>query len=95
MQRTDGPLEKLKCRIRYKRETDKVFHLDAKCATTSLKIDQVGQLLRVNPGVYVGEFYIASYDVGGRIRVIVEDEVQTMTFKSSRAEGTLTLEKKS
>lgn len=93
VQQTDGPAAKLRCRINYKRETDTVFRLEAKCATTSHQINQTGQLLKVNPGVYVGEFYIASYDVAGRIRVVIEGSVQTMTFKSSRAHGELTLEK--
>lgn len=93
VQQTDGPAAKLRCRINYKRETDKVFRLEAKCATTSNQINQTGELLKVNPGVYVGEFYIASYDVAGRIRVVIEGSVQTMTFKSSRAHGELTLEK--
>lgn len=89
----EGPAEKVRCRINYKRETDKVFRLDAKCATTSNQINQTGELLKVNPGVYVGEFYIASYDIAGRIRVVIEGSVQTMTFKSSRGHGRLTLEK--
>jgi len=93
VQQTHGTAEKLRCRINYKRETDKVFSLVAKCATTSNKINQTGELLKVNPGLYVGEFYIASYDIGGRIRVVIEGTVQTMTFKSSRAHGQLTLEK--
>jgi hypothetical protein len=93
VQQTQGPAEKLRCRINYKRETDKVFSLRAKCATTSNQINQTGELLKINAGLYVGEFYIASYDIGGRIRIVIEGTVQTMTFKSSRAHGQLTLKK--
>lgn len=93
VQPTEGAAEKVACRVNYKRETDKVFRVEAKCATTSYQINQTGQLLMVNTGVYVGEFYIASYDIAGRIRVVVEDSIQTMTFKSSRAHGELTLKK--
>ena len=90
---TDGTPEKVVCRINYKRETENVFRVDAKCATTANKINQTGELLMVNPGVYVGEFYIPSYDIGGRTRVVIEGAVQTMTFKSARGHGHLTLEK--
>lgn len=93
LQPAEGAAEKVACRINYKRETDKVFRVEAKCATTSHTINQTGQLLMVNTGVYVGEFYIASYDIAGRIRVVIEGEEQTMTFKSSRGEGQLTLKK--
>ncbi|MEM7399586.1 MAG: hypothetical protein AAGF48_09070 [Pseudomonadota bacterium] len=93
MQAMDNPPQKLNCRINYKRETDTIFKLAAKCATISTSINQTGQLLRVNPGVYVGEFHVASYDISGRVRVVIEGNTQTMSFKSSRANGTVTLTK--
>lgn len=93
MQRMDDPPQKLTCRVKYKRETDKVFRLAAKCVTISTTINQTGQLLKVNAGVYVGEFHVASYDISGRIRVVIDNTVQTMTFKSSQARGTVTLTK--
>lgn len=93
VQQTEGKPEKVSCRVNYTRETEKVFRVAAKCATTSNKIDQTGQLLMVNPGIYVGEFYIPSYDIGGRVRIVIEGSVQTMTFKSARGHGQLTLKK--
>ncbi|MEM7193018.1 MAG: hypothetical protein AAF405_09205 [Pseudomonadota bacterium] len=93
MQPVDRPTQKLTCRVNYQRETDKVFKFSAKCVTVSTAINQTGELLNVNPGVYVGEFNIASYDVSGRVRVVIADGVQTMTFKSTRASGSLTLTK--
>ena len=93
MQRMEDPPQKLTCRVKYVRETDKVFRLAAKCVTISSAVNQTGQLLRVNAGVYVGDFHVASYDISGRIRVVINDTVQTMTFKSSLAKGTVTLTK--
>lgn len=93
MQAMDRPPQKLNCRINYKRETDKVFKLVAKCATISTSINQTGQLSKVNAGVYVGEFHVASYDISGRVRIVIDGDVQTMSFKSSRANGTVTLKK--
>jgi hypothetical protein len=93
MQQMDDPPQKLTCRVKYERETDKVFRLAAKCVTISSTVNQTGQLLKVNPGVYVGEFHVASYDISGRIRIVIDGTVQTMTFKSSLAQGTVTLTK--
>ena len=93
MQAMDNPPQKLTCRIKYKRETEKVFKLAAKCVTISTAINQTGQLLKVNPGDYVGEFHVASYDISGRVRIVIDGDVQTMSFKSSRANGTVTLAK--
>ncbi len=93
MQAMDNPPQKLTCRINYKRETEKVFKLAAKCVTISTAINQTGQLLKVNPGVYVGEFHVASYDISGRVRIVIDGDVQTMSFKSARANGTVTLAK--
>jgi hypothetical protein len=93
MQAVDKPPQKLTCRINYKRETDKVFRLAAKCVTVSTSINQTAQLLKVNPGVYTGRFQIASYDISGRVRVVVNGNAQTMSFQSSRAKGTVNLKK--
>lgn len=93
MQARDNPPQKLTCRIKYRRETDKVYKLAAKCVTISTAINQTGKLLKVNPGVYVGEFQVATYDISGRVRITIKDGVQTMSFKSSRASGSVTLKK--
>ena len=93
MQARDNPPQKLTCRIKYRRETDKVYKLAAKCVTISTAINQTGKLLKVNAGVYVGEFHVATYDISGRVRVTIKGGVQTMSFKSSRASGSVTLSK--
>jgi hypothetical protein len=93
MQAMDRPPQKLTCRINYKRETDKVYRLAARCVTVSTSINPTAQLLKVNPGVYTGKFEIASYDISGRVRVVVNGNAQTMSFRSSRANGTVNLKK--
>lgn len=89
--KTEGPTEKVRCRVSYKQESAKVFGVIAQCASTSEKMKQTGELLEVRPGVYTGEFNITQYDVSGRVRVVIEGEIQTVTFKSSRGEGEVTL----
>lgn len=90
----DGPREKVRCRLSYRRESEKVFGLTATCATRSSKVHQTGKLLKVGPTSYVGDFYNPSYDVSGRVRVVVRDSVQTVSFHSAKGSGRVTLRKR-
>lgn len=90
----DGQREKVRCRISYGRESENVFSVSATCATASVKFRQTGKLLKVNPTRYVGDFHNPEYDVSGRVRVIVRGSVQTVTFKSARGSGSVTLTKR-
>ena len=91
---TEGPTEKVRCRVSYKQESAKVFGVVAQCASTSKMMKQIGELLEVRPGVYTGEFLLTQYDVSGRVRVVVEGETQTVTFKSPRGEGEVILNRR-
>ncbi len=88
---TEGPTEKVRCRVSYKQEAAKVYGVQAQCASTSKKMKQTGELLEVRPGVFTGSFNLPQYDVSGRVRVVIEGETQTVTFKSPRGEGQVTL----
>jgi len=88
---TEGPTEKVRCRVSYKKESAKVYGVEAQCASTSKKMRQTGELLEVRPGVFTGSFNLPQYDVSGRVRVVLEGETQTVTFKSPRGEGEVTL----
>ncbi|HUU66714.1 MAG TPA: hypothetical protein VMW57_05440 [Methyloceanibacter sp.] len=90
----DGARESVRCRLSYKQESEKVFGLTATCATRSRKIQQTGQLLKVGPATYVGDFYNPGYDISGRVRVVVNGSAQTVTFKSARGSGSVNLRKR-
>lgn len=90
---TKGATEKVRCRVKYKKESAKVYGVTAKCASTTNVMNQTGELLEVKPGVYVGEFNIQKFDVSGRVRVVIEEDTQVVTFKSSRGGGELLLTK--
>lgn len=91
---TEGPTEKVRCRVSYKQESAKVYGVTAQCASTSQMTKQIGELLEVRPGVYTGEFNLTQYDVTGRVRVVVDGETQTVTFKSPRGEGEVILSRR-
>ncbi|MEM7191401.1 MAG: hypothetical protein AAF405_00790 [Pseudomonadota bacterium] len=87
----EGGTEKVRCRVNYKQESEKVYGVTAVCASTSKKMNQTGELLEVRPGVYSGEFNLTQFDISGRVRVVVEGDEQTVTFKSAKGEGEVVL----
>jgi len=94
VQPASGQRERVSCRVSYSRRSRSVLGVVATCATTSTKIRQTGELLMVSPTRYVGDFYNAQYDIGGRIRVIVNGTRQTVTFTSGNGGGRLSLQKR-
>jgi hypothetical protein len=86
-----GEKENVRCRVRYNRQTDKVYGVVATCATPSNKIHQTGTLLKVNDDRYVGDFYNGQFDISGRVRVIVNGSRQTVTFSSGSGSGRMEL----
>ena len=87
----DGARESVRCRVSYRQESEKVFGVAATCATRSRKIQQTGTVLKVGPTSYVGDFYNQSFDISGRVRVVVKGSMQTVTFQSARGSGSVTL----
>lgn len=94
--KTDGPTEKVRCRVRYKQESAKVYGVEANCASTSKKMTQKGEVLEVRPGVYKGEFNLTQYDLSGDVRVEMNDdgEEQKVTFKSAKGGGEVFLKRR-
>lgn len=86
-----GARENVRCRIRYDRQTDKVYGVVATCATPSNKIHQTGTLSKVTDERYVGDFYNGQFDISGRVRVIVKGSRQTVTFSSGSGTGRMEL----
>ena len=94
VQVTDGKREKVRCRVTYSRQTDKVFSVKATCASPSNKIYQTGEVLKVGNDRYVGDFYNNQFDISGRVRVSVSGSSQTVSFKSASGHGSMSLSKR-
>lgn len=86
-----GQRERVKCRVRYTRETADVFGVHAVCASTSVKLVQTGTVSRAGAGRFVGDFHNAEFDVAGRVRIVVSGSKQTVTLSSAQGTGSLTL----
>lgn len=88
-----GQREKVRCRVSFTPQGDKVVAVTATCASASTTIRQTGQLSMVTPNRYVGDFYNSEYDISGRVRVVISGSSQTVTFSSARGSGSLSLKK--
>lgn len=91
---SSGNSEKVRCRVSYDRQTDKVFGVTATCATPSNKIYQTGTVLKVSEDRYVGDFYNGQFDISGRVRVTVQGSRQTVTFSSAKGTGKMELRRR-
>ena len=91
---TSGKRERLRCRITYSRMSSKIYNVVAICATTAAKIRQTGELVKVRPGLYVGDFNNRDYDISGRVRVITKGRRQSVSFSSDAGKGSLSLRKR-
>lgn len=90
----ENPRERVRCKVRFSKQSDKVYSVSAICASKSGKINQTGTVLKVNNSRYVGDFYNSQFDVAGRIRVTVNGNRQTVNMSSGSGSGKLTLKKR-
>ncbi len=89
----EGKREQVRCKVRYTRQSSKVYGVVATCASTSAKIRQTGEVLMVTADRYVGDFYNPDFDVSGRIRIVISGTRQTVTFSGRAGQGSLSLSK--
>jgi hypothetical protein len=90
----EGRRESVRCRVRYSQVTSNVYSVSARCASPSGRIDQTGEVVRVNANRYVGDFYNAQFNVSGRARVRLNGSSQSVTLWGGAGSGRLTLRKR-
>ena len=89
-----GQREKVRCRVRYSKQGAKVYGVTARCASASTTLHQTGEVLKIRPNLFVGDFYNAQFDFRGRIRVVVSGKSQRVTLSGNGASGSLRLRKR-
>ena len=89
-----GDRQRVRCVVRYDRESTKVYGVRATCASSAGSIRQTGEVLKIRSNMYVGDFYNQQFDIRGRVRVSITGGRQTVTFSSSDGSGRLTLSKR-
>ena len=91
---SSGKTESFRCKVTYNQETEKVFGVRAVCANPSIKIIQTGKVLKVRENTYKGELYNREYDLSGKVRIVVDGQIQKVTLTADQANGSLTLKKR-
>lgn len=90
----EGARESVTCRISYSQESGTVYGVKATCASPSASIRQTGEVLMVNPNLFVGDFYNPDFDMSGRVRVTLSGSSQTVTFSGDHGSGSIILTKR-
>ena len=88
-----GARENVRCRVRFSRQSSKVFSVEATCSSATTNIVQTGEVLEVSNGRYAGDFYNPQYDISGRIRIQMSGNHQTVSFSGTQGQGSLSLNK--
>ena len=88
-----GARENVRCRVRFSRQSAKVFSVEATCSSATTNIVQTGEVLEVSGGRYAGDFYNPQYDISGRIRIQMSGNHQTVSFSGAQGQGSLSLNK--
>jgi hypothetical protein len=88
-----GARDSVRCRVRFSRQSSKVFSVQATCSSATTNIVQTGEVLEVSAGRYAGDFYNPQYDISGRIRIQMSGNHQTVNFSGAQGQGRLTLTK--
>lgn len=91
---SNGERTNVRCRVRYSRQTPKIYSVRATCASKGQSLRQTGEVLMVRPNRFVGDFYSQQFDVGGRISITLRGSRQTVTFSGDGVSGRLTLRRR-
>jgi hypothetical protein len=89
-----GDRESVRCRVRFDKQSSKVYRVTANCSSATTNIVQTGEVLEVSGGRYVGDFYNPQYDISGRVKVQLSGNHQTVTFAGGQGQGSLSLNRR-
>lgn len=78
-----GKKEKARCRLTFKKYSERSYKIFAKCSTPSLGVvKQEAVVKKAGSNRYSGHFYSKEYNVRGRISINVKGEKQTVSLKA-------------
>ena len=93
MKPASGDREKVRCKMKFSKEADRIFSFYATCAATSGNISQSGEVLRTAKNRYSGNFFNSQSSVSGKIRVVVSGKSQSISVSSVKGTGRIRLRK--
>ncbi len=93
IQLTKGGVEKVRCRISYSKSTGRTFLMSVKCAHRNGAFRQTGRVVEKSRNRFTGRMYSDEHSVSGDIVISVKSTTQTLSVKSSKGSGSLSLSK--
>ena len=93
MKPSSGDKEKVRCKMSYSKEAEKVFSFNATCAATSGNFSQYGEVNKVKGNRYIVTIYSSKNSATGRFRVVVNGSGQTINISSNKGSGRMNLRK--
>jgi len=93
-QPSNGKRESIRCRVSYRKVTNKLYYAAGTCANPSGTINQSVQLTKVSGKRYVGVFSNSEFNISGRARVVLSGNHQTVTLTSQQGTGQMRLRKR-
>lgn len=67
-----GETERARCRAHFRARGANSYSMNAVCATSSARVQQVAQIRRVGSNVYRGDFFNEEHGIAGSIRITVK-----------------------
>lgn len=86
-----GDSERVRCRARFRSNSDELYSMNAVCATSSARAVQTAVLERVGSNSYAGSFHNAEYNFSGSIYVTVKGNRLSASLSGGGASGHMSL----
>lgn len=83
--------EQARCRATFTSRGRDSFHMSARCATQSYRVEQTAELHRVSATRFSGAFYNAEYDIRGQISLTVSGSTLRATLTAPGGSAHLSL----
>lgn len=91
---SNGKRESIRCRVSYRKVTNKLYSASGTCANPSGTIRQSAQLTKVSNKKFVGVFSNKEFNINGKARVVLSGNRQTVTLTSQSGSGQMRLRKR-
>lgn len=89
-----GARERVRCRVSYSKGSGRAYSFNATCSSTAGAFSQSGTVIRKGSNSYSGRAYNSNYDVTGRVNISVRGKKQTVTLRSPKGSGSLSLRRR-
>lgn len=91
IQLPSGDSERVRCRARFRSDSEELYSMNAVCASSSARAAQTAVLERVGSNSYAGSFHNAEYNYTGSIYITVNGNRMRASLSGGGASGYISL----